>query len=87
VLEDGRLELEPYDFSDKAEETYGNDVATRDRNWSSACKNALARPLGTTLLEALARHFEDSHGITGWLEHKGIRCDRMVLDRCPYFVE
>ncbi len=81
ILEDGRLELERYDFSDSAEEAFGNDVA-----WlyhvapaeRPKLIEALSRRAGQTiaddagLLNALAGQFEHVHAIRDWLKQESI---------------
>jgi hypothetical protein len=81
VLEDGRIELELYDFSDEAQSSMGNDVAWIWRIETAhipRLRELLEERTGApirddqTLLDTLARHFPHVHAIRDWLKEKGI---------------
>ena len=81
VLEDGRIELDLYDFSEEAQSSMGNDVA-----WFWRIETAhiprlielLEERTGTpirddqALLAAFAQHFSHVHAIRDWLKEKWI---------------
>ena len=81
VLEDGRIELDLYDFSEEAQSSMGNDVA-----WFWRIETAhiprlielLEERTGTpirddqALLDAFARHFSHVHAIRDWLKEKWV---------------
>ncbi len=85
VLEDGRIELELYDFSDKAQATFGNDVAwmySIEASEKPRIIEALSRLAGAAsldpeatddaLLHALAENFSDVLAIREWLKKESI---------------
>jgi len=81
VLEDGRIELELYDFSLDAQAHMGNDVAWIWRietahipRLRALLEERSGAPIrdDQTFLDALARHFSHVHAIRDWLKEKGI---------------
>ena len=81
VLEDGRIELELYDFSQDAQDHMGNDVAWLYRIETAEkprLKALLEERAGTAirddhaLLDAFARTFSHVHAIRDWLKAQGI---------------
>jgi hypothetical protein len=84
VLEDGRIELELYDYSTEAQQHMGNDVAWFYRIGTAQKPRLLERlqkRTGTairddkTLLRALTRSFSHVHAIRDWLKVQGIPYD------------
>jgi hypothetical protein len=75
LLEDGRVELEYFDFSPAAQDTFGNDVAWMYRI-DAAHKPRLYELLGVSdddaMLNALAWNFGDVMLIHDWLLEKQI---------------
>ena len=84
VLEDGRIELEHYDFSSAAQDSFGNDVAWMYRI-AAADKPRLLELLATrtdaaitddqAMLDAFALLFRDTWEIRDWLKEKGVPYD------------
>jgi hypothetical protein len=81
VLEDGRIDLDLYDFSDEAQSSMGNDVAWIWRIETAHKPRLLAlleERTGTpirddqAMLNAFAQHFRHVHAIRDWLKEKGI---------------
>jgi len=81
VLEDGRIQLDLYDFSEEAQSSMGNDVAwiwTIETDHIPRLIELLEKRTGTaiqddqTLLEAFARNFSDVHAIRAWLKENWI---------------
>jgi len=81
VLEDGRIELEYYDFSSAAQDSFGNDVAWMYRI-EAVHKPRLFELLETrtgeaiaddqAMLDAFALLFRDAWEIRDWLKEKGV---------------
>lgn len=81
VLEDGRIQLDLYDFSDEAQSSMGNDVAWYWRveavhkpRLIALLEEQTGAPIrdDQALLEAFARHFSHVHAIRDWLKEKWI---------------
>jgi hypothetical protein len=81
ILQDGRLELEFYDYGPSAQDAFGNDVAWMYRIETSQKPRLfalLAEKTGTavnddqTLLDALAGNFKDAWAVKDWLKEKGV---------------
>jgi hypothetical protein len=81
VLEDGRIELEHYDFSPGADDNFGNDVAwmyyveTAQKPRLFELLGALTGTLITddqAMLDAFALRFRDTWKITEWLKENGV---------------
>jgi hypothetical protein len=81
VLEDGRVELEFYDYSPAAQDHFGNDVAWMYRIAASEKPRLiqlLAEETGTsvtddqTMLDAFATKFPDTWFVKDWLKTKGV---------------
>jgi hypothetical protein len=81
VLEDGRIELELYDFSQDAQDHMGNDVAWIWRVETARIPRLLKlleERTGTAirddqaLLDAFARNFPHVHAIRDWFKEKWI---------------
>jgi hypothetical protein len=81
ILDDGRVELELYDFSPAAEDAFGNDVAWMYRI-AVADKPQLYQQLARftrqpvtddpTMLAAIASRFDDVWKLRDWLTENGI---------------
>jgi hypothetical protein len=71
-LEDGRLKVEYYDFSEAARRLFGNDIAymitvnEMDKLLSTVNQNE------TSLIQWMAQYFKSYFGIKQWLEESGI---------------
>lgn len=81
VLEDGRIQLDLYDFSEEAQSSMGNDVAWYWRVEAAQIprlielleeKTGTAIPDDKALLEAFARNFPHVHAIRDWFKEKWI---------------
>ncbi len=81
VLEDGRIQLDLYDFSEEAQSSMGNDVAWYWRveavhkpRLITLLEEHTGMPIpdDKALLEAFARHFAHVHAIRDWLKEKWI---------------
>jgi hypothetical protein len=81
VLQDGRIELEYYDFSPAADDNFGNDVAWMYHIAGSEKPRLcalLAEKTGTAIsgdeamLEAFAGGFRDTWQIKDWLKANGV---------------
>jgi hypothetical protein len=84
VLEDGRIELEYYDYSPAAQDTFGNDVARLYRIAPSEKPRLfelLEKETGTAiaddraLLDALAHTFGDTKVVRDWLQKNSVAYD------------
>ena len=71
-LEDGRLKVEYYDFSESAQRLFGNDIAytitvhEMDKLLSTVNQN------GATLIPWMEQYFKSYFGIKQWLQENGI---------------
>jgi hypothetical protein len=78
ILEDGRIELEYYDYSPAAQDAFGNDVAWMYRI-EAVHKPHLCALLNAhddqTLLDAFIRTFGDVWRIKDWMKQNGIPFD------------
>ena len=81
VLEDGRIELEYYDYSPAAQNTFGNDVAwmyridpsVKPRWWELlGVLTGAAITCDQAMLDSLVKSFEDVKGVRDWLVEKQI---------------
>jgi hypothetical protein len=71
-LENGQLKVEYYDFSEPAQQIFGNDIAytitvnEMDKLFSTINKNE------TSILPWMKQYFKSYFGIKQWLEENGI---------------
>jgi hypothetical protein len=81
ILQDGRIQLDLYDFSDEAQSSMGNDVAwfwNVDAVHKPRVIELLEKRSGTSipddqaLLDALARQFAHVHAVRDWLRENNI---------------
>jgi hypothetical protein len=84
VLEDGRIELEFFDFSSTAQDCFGNDVAWMYRIDAShrpqllallEKKTGTAIPDDQAMLDAFAAGFRDAWAVRDWLKDQDIPYD------------
>jgi hypothetical protein len=84
VLEDGRLQLELYDYSPEAQQSMGNDVAwlyTVPALYKGRVRSLLWERAGLTVtddqgtLEAIASQFPHVHAVRDWLRENGVPLD------------
>ena len=71
-LEDGRLKVEYYDFSESAQRLFGNDIAytitVDEMDKLLSCINQSK----TSLIQWMTQYFKSYFGIKQWLEESGI---------------
>lgn len=81
VLEDGRIDLDLYDFSDEAQSSMGNDVAwiwrieaVHKARLIALLEERTGTPIpdDQAMLEAFAQSFAHVHAIREWLKEKWI---------------
>jgi hypothetical protein len=71
-LENGRLKVEYYDFSESAQRLFGNDIAyiitvdDMDKLFSTVNQNE------TSIIPWMEQYFKSYFGIKQWLEENGI---------------
>ncbi len=84
ILEDGKIELELYDFGGQAMSEFGNDVAWLYRigvDDKPKLIETLSEYAGRAiedddeLLDAMAWHFEHVHAVRDWIRSMGIALD------------
>lgn len=77
-LEDSQLKVEYYDFSEEAQNTFGNDIAyiltvnETKKLFSISSQNA------ETLIEWLTNNFQSYFGIKQWLENNKIGFEKEI---------
>jgi len=81
VLEDGRIDLDLYDFSDEAQSSMGNDVAwiwrveaVHKPRLMALLEERIGTPIrdDQAMLDAFAQSFSHVHAIRDWLKEKWI---------------
>ncbi len=77
-VEDDKLKVEYYDFSEEAQRTFGNDIAyiltinEMEKLFSLSNQNA------NTLIEWLEKNFQSYFGIKQWLEENKIGFEKEI---------
>jgi len=77
-LEDSQLKVEYYDFSEEAQNTFGNDIAyiltvkEMEKLFSISNQNA------ETLIEWLTKNFQSYFGVKQWLEENKIGFEKEI---------
>jgi hypothetical protein len=72
-IEDGRLKVEHYDFSEAAQESFGNDVAYTLTVLDMSELHTLTGESPDSLVDWIVQNFKSYYGIKEWLEQSGIR--------------
>ena len=77
-LEDDRLKVEFYDFSETAHKMFGNDIAYVLTINEMPNLYSLSKRDETSLVQWLAQNFKSYFGIKQWLEENGIGFNKEV---------
>jgi len=72
-IEDGRLKVEHYDFSDAAQQSFGNDIAYLLAVRDMPELYALTGQSEGSLVDWIVQNFKSYYGIKEWLQQSGIR--------------
>lgn len=77
-LQDDQLKVEFYDFSETAQEMFGNDIAYILTIHEMTKLYSLSKRDETSLIQWMAQNFESYFGIKQWLEENGIGFSKEV---------
>lgn len=72
-IEDGRLKVEHYDFSEAAQRSFGNDIAYTITVQDMPELYVLTGQSEASLVDWIVQNFKSYYGIKGWLEQSGLR--------------